>query len=239
MSEGLEISDDGGGVIRVRIRRPPDNAFTLDMCHVLSELLASPPAGARLLHLSGEPGVFCRGRDRSGPGSAAARDTVEALGAVTQGLSASSLVTVAEVDGEAAGFGVGLAVQCDITVASTSSRFWFPEATHGLAPALVLSWLPRVVGRHTAFWLAASSESVTAAEAQRLGLITFTAESANLSARVDEVVATLLRNTAAVLQEIKRDLLDFQEVGQGSAYRMATDRLVLSVLTEAETVPGQ
>ena len=153
---------------------------------------------------------------------------MEALTEATRLLSMTTLVTVAEVDGEAAGFGVGLVAQCDVAVASESSRFWFPEVTYGLAPALVLSWLPRLVGRRDAFWLTATGTVLSATEAQQLGLINFIAGPGALRSRVDEVLSQLLQFAAEVHQEIKRDLRDFAQVDQATTYRIARDRLLLT-----------
>ena len=86
-------------------------------------------------------------------------------------LRTSPLVTIAEVHGDAAGFGVGLIAACDVAVAVSDAHFWFPEVGIDLAPALVLAWLPRVVGERQAFWLTATGERVAAARAQELGLV--------------------------------------------------------------------
>jgi enoyl-CoA hydratase/carnithine racemase len=232
MTAGLRIHQPSSDVVEVDLVRPPDNAFTVEMCRALSELLARPPADAHVLRLRGGGEVFCRGRDRSPNGTKAARATVAALTTVTRGLSETSLVTVAEVDGDAAGFGVGLVALCDVSVASTRSRFWFPEASRGLAPALVLSWLPRLLGRRHAFWLTATGSVLDAVQAQELGLVNFVTEPGSLSGRTDEVVAALLQHPAEVHAEIKRDLWDFGEVSQGAAYRMAMDRLLLASMTD-------
>ncbi|MGH7608863.1 MAG: enoyl-CoA hydratase/isomerase family protein [Candidatus Dormibacteria bacterium] len=232
MVQGLEIILEERGVVVVRIARPPDNAFTPAMCRELAALLADPPRGARLLRLTADGPVFCRGREPSGKGAEAARATLDALTDVTRLLAGTSLVTVAEVAGEAAGFGVGLVAQCDVAVASRAARFWFPEVTYGLAPALVLSWLPRLVGRRQAFWLTASGSILGAAEAQSLGMVTMVAEADQLGSRVEDVISTLLRYPAAVQREIKRLLADFQSVEQSVAYGMARDRLLISALTD-------
>ncbi len=231
MAAGINVSHDGEVVV-VTLDRPPDNAFTVEMCRTLSDLLESPPAGARLLRLRGSRGVFCRGRDQSANGAEGALATVDALAGATRGLSETSLVTVAEVEGDTAGFGVGLVAQCDVSVAASGSRFWFPEVTKGLAPALVLSWLPRVVGRRDAFWLTATGGQLTALEAKDMGLLNFVEEADGVAARVEAVMAALLRFSGEVHAEIKRDLRDFDEVGQAAAYRMARDRLLLASVTD-------
>ena len=62
-----------------------------------------------------------------------------------QALRSSPLVTIAEIHGDAAGFGVGLIAACDVAIAVSDAHFSFPEVGINLAPALVLAWLPRVV----------------------------------------------------------------------------------------------
>jgi len=70
---------------------------------------------------------------------------------MTRPLRCTRLVTVTEVRGDAAGFGVGVLAACDVAVAEAGARFFFPEVGIGLAPAVVLAWLPRVVGEREAF----------------------------------------------------------------------------------------
>jgi enoyl-CoA hydratase/carnithine racemase len=231
MASGLVLSRESQEVLVAELSRPPDNSFTKEMCQELSSVLAAPPDGARVLRLRGQPGVFCRGRDRSRDGLEGARATVAALTSVNRGLLESRMVTVAEVDGEAAGFGVGLAALCDVTVASDRSRFWFPEVTHGLAPALVLSWLPQVVGRRQAFWLTATGAPLDASSARALGLVNRVCSPERLQEVASEMVGSLLRHPAAVQAEIKRDLRDFQDPS-GTVAKMAADRLLLGALSQ-------
>lgn len=233
MAAGLSVDSAREEVVTVRICRPPDNAFSTDMCHDLSELLMRPPHGAHLVVLEGSEGVFCRGRERAADTKGAAA-TVDALRQVTQSLRDSSLVTIAKVNGDAAGFGVGLAALCDVAVASSRSRFWFPEITHGFAPSLVLSWLPRVVGRRQAFWLAATGSVLSAGEAEQLGLVNVVTTSDNLDATTSSMVESLLSSPPRVHSDIKRDLRDFEQASAGTAGLMAIDRLLISTLTGLE-----
>ncbi len=230
MGMGINVVQDGSEVVVVQLSRPPDNAFTLEMCAALTDVLSSPPKGAHLLRIRGEEGVFCRGREPAAGGPEAAQATVAGLTAVTRALGDSNLVTLAEVDGDAAGFGVGLAALCDVTVASERARFWFPEVAHDRAPALVLSWLPRVVGRRQAFWLTATGERLDALSARDLGLVNLVCSPERLGQQVEEIVTSLLRYQSAVHAEIKRDIRDFETLDPAAVSTMASDRLVMSTV---------
>ncbi len=232
MGTGLRLSHDGPEVVTVVVCRPPDNFFSAAMCFELTELLLRPEDGQHVLRLRGQEGVFCRGRDRNHRGSAEARTVVAALTALVRALHETNLVTVAEVDGDAAGFGVGLAALCDVTIASERARFWFPEVTHGLAPALVLSWLPQVVGRRQAFWLTATGSVLDAEAAKQLGLVNAVCPSDSLEPAGDQVLASILRYPHPVHAEIKRDLRDFEGLGSRARDEMARDRLLLSAAAQ-------
>lgn len=99
--------------------------------------------GARDVHawaLRGTGGVFCRGMAlgamaKSGP---QARAALERFARVLGMLRAAPRPTVAVVDGEALGGGVGLAAACDRVLATSRASFGLPEALFGVLPGVVL-----------------------------------------------------------------------------------------------------
>jgi enoyl-CoA hydratase/carnithine racemase len=229
------LVDDQGPLLSVQISRPPGNLFTLEMCLDLTKMLQDPPAQARVLRLSAAGASFCLGRERTARTTADIYAMTHALAELNAALVESSLAVVAEVGGDAAGFGVGLAALADVAIAATGARFSFPEAEAGLAPALVLAWLPSVVGRRRAFWLTSSGQAIDAADAQRSGLINQVVPGKQLSGAAREVVDLLLRLPASVCAEIKRDLTSFSGLGIGAASERAVDRLALrSVLLNGQ-----
>ena len=142
----LTIHPVEDGVILAELSRPPENLFSIELCDRLAALLDDPPEGAHVLRFRSTGDVFCLGRDRGGSTPAEVRAEAEALAGLTRSAQRTRLVTVAEVQGDAAGFGVGLVAAFDVSVAVRDASFRFPEVGIGLAPALVLAWLPRVVG---------------------------------------------------------------------------------------------
>ncbi|MBU2664059.1 enoyl-CoA hydratase/isomerase family protein [Actinoplanes bogorensis] len=223
------------GVIAAELDRPPQNLFSIELCHRLADLLDDPPAGAHVLRLRATGDTFCMGRDRGGATPAEIKGEAGALARLTRSARRTPLVTVAEVQGDAAGFGVGLIAAFDIAVAVRNASFRFPEVGIGLAPALVLAWLPRVVGRREAFWLTATGSPLAADRACSLGLLNeVVADQPALTKRVDEMVAELRSHSPRVHADIKDMLRAFGELGDDSALDASVDRLVVGSLRRGE-----
>ena len=79
---------------------------------------------------------------------------------------------VAAVNGIAAGGGANLALACDIVIATASAAFVQAFIRIGLIPDVAGPWtLPRLVGRARALGLTMLGDKLTAADAERIGLI--------------------------------------------------------------------
>jgi methylglutaconyl-CoA hydratase len=234
---GLSISPVTDGVVVAELDRGPDNLWSLADLRELVGVLEAPPEGAHVLRVRSVGEAFCRGRERGGTSTApgVVRGEAETLVAVTRAFRRTRLVTVAEVQGDAAGFGVGVLAACDVAVAVADARFSFPEVGIGLAPALVLAWLPRKIGERQAFWLTATGEQVTAARALELGLLNAVVGTADeLRKDVDERVAQLRARSPRVHADIKDMLRAFGAVGDDQALDMSIDRLVVGSLRRGE-----
>jgi methylglutaconyl-CoA hydratase len=234
---GLSISPVADGVVVAELDRGPDNLWTLADLRELVAVLENPPEGAHVLRVRSVGEAFCLGRERGGTSTApgVVRGEAETLVAVTRAFRRTRLVTVAEVQGDAAGFGVGVLAACDVAVAVADAKFYFPEVVIGLAPALVLAWLPRKIGERQAFWLTATGEKITAARAAELGLLNGVVGSAEeLRKDVDDRVALLRARSPRVHADIRDMLRAFGAVGDDQALDMSIDRLVVGSLRRGE-----
>jgi methylglutaconyl-CoA hydratase len=234
---GFSISPVTDGVVVAELDRGPDNLWTLADLRELVALLTDPPEGAHVLRLRSRGTAFCLGRERGGTSTApgVVRGEAETLVSVQRALRRTRLVTVAEVQGDAAGFGVGMLAACDVSVAVADARFSFPEISIGLAPALVLAWLPRLVGERQAFWLTATGEKISATRALELGLLNAVVDSPEeLTKDVDERVTMLRAGTPRVHAEIRDMLRAFSPLGDDAALDMSIDRLVVGSLRRGE-----
>jgi methylglutaconyl-CoA hydratase len=233
MSDQLRL-EQSDAVLRVQIDAGRGNLFTPEMAAELTALLQTPPDGVHVVHLSASGPEFCMGRApfRSGPGPMS--EDVAGLVAVNRALLHSPAVTVAEVQGDAAGFGVGLVVHSDVAVASPEARFSFPEVHSGFAPALVLAWLGPLVGRRKAFWLTATGVQILAREACDLGLVTHVADTPDdLAAAVSSSIELLMSKPPEVHRDIKRLSRFYAALPDGARDEVAADRLVLGALRRA------
>lgn len=203
------IVEEKGDVARLTLNRPEKgNAVDGEMMAALTEALAGLNAAGRvrLLVLSGKGEHFCSGRE---PGSAppqGVRGWAEVLGRITrvnEELKKFSGVTIALVQGRAHGFGCGLAVQSDVTLAAEDSRFAFPEIKAGFPPTIVMSYLSRWMSRKRAFELVATGEEIDAREAERLGLVNRVVPRERLAAEGERWIETLLKQNADALRACK------------------------------------
>jgi enoyl-CoA hydratase/carnithine racemase len=87
-------------------------------------------------------------------------------------LASDRRVTIAAVQGIAAGGGLELTLACDLVIAGERATFLAPELGHGVIPPLGIALLPHIVGRHRAMDMVLTRRKVDAEEALRIGLAT-------------------------------------------------------------------
>lgn len=223
--------DREGAVLTARLDAAGGNLMTMDMCDVLAAVLTNPPEGVHVLVLAAAGDQFCMGRERTAATPDDLPEEVRRLVAVNEALASTALVTVARVQGDAAGFGVGLAALCDVAVATRGARLTFPEVRINLAPALVLAWLPHMVGRREAFWLTASGAPVSGDDAVRIGLLNEVVDDTDaLDSAITNKVEALLAGEHRVHNEIRSMLRSVESLSERQSYELARDRLVLGSL---------
>ncbi|MFC5220796.1 enoyl-CoA hydratase/isomerase family protein [Streptomyces coerulescens] len=169
-------------VCRITLNRPEAlNAITPDQREHLIQLLAEASAdpGVRAVVLTGAGRGFCAGADLRG--GAAGGERVPGDVARTIRLGAQRLIAavldcekpvIAAVNGTAAGIGAHLALACDLVLAAESARFIEVFVRRGLVPDGGGAYLlPRLIGPHRAKELMFFGDAVSAADAERLGLV--------------------------------------------------------------------
>lgn len=163
------------------------NAFDQTMWRALPAFVAQAMADVtvRVLILrSAEPGVFCAGADIAELSVHAAdpdwlRANQAAINRAQHERTRAAMPTIALIDGDCIGGGCGLALACDLRVASARSRFGITPAKLGLVyPLHDTKLLVDLVGPANAKRMLFTGMLIDAATAHRVGLIDEIADSA-------------------------------------------------------------
>ena len=173
----VEIRDR---VATITLNRPDVlNAVHREMFEVIRaaalDLDDDPDVGAIILTGAGRG--FCSGVDVSGHDFGSSVDRTPTIYAYEGGPAAIYNIrkpTIAAVGGPAVGVGMGMALACDIRIASEDARFTTGLARVGLPAVDGLGWtLPRLVGEAKALELIYTADMIGAEEAERIGLVSY------------------------------------------------------------------
>lgn len=155
-------------------------------------------------------GSFCAGADisefeaiRSTPEAAKHYD--ENNVAAFQALKALPVPVIAAIEGPCLGGGLGLALACDLRIATRSAFFAIPAAKLGLAyPPVALGDLLEAVSPSEAKKLLFTATRLTADQAFGIGLINEVLPDGELNQRIDDVCATFSTNAPLSLKAAKQ-----------------------------------
>jgi enoyl-CoA hydratase/carnithine racemase len=206
LATGEVLFGIAGGVARVTLNRP-DQGNLIDhatMQALLAALQAAHDSAAAVLLISGNGPHLTPGRDKKErvPGVSRA-DNLRLILRANELLTGFAGISVVAVQGEALGFGSGLAVQADLTIAADTAVLGFDELAAGLPPLVVLTYLYRHVLPKTADDLVLTGRRLPAAEALRLGLVSRVVAEADLAVTVERTVAELAARDASALRLLK------------------------------------
>jgi 2-(1,2-epoxy-1,2-dihydrophenyl)acetyl-CoA isomerase len=222
MSEEL-LSREEGPLHRLTLNRPSRrNALTPDLAGAIAhELdLIEERGAARVVVLGGAGGHFCAGLDlhwlRSlGPLPSTA-DLQRGLGAFQSAVLAvvrCPLPVIAELRGTAAGFGLDLALACDMRLAESKATFTSAFARMGLVPDGGSTFtLTRLLGLGHALRFLMAGESVNAARAFALGLVDEVRDEPEFDGAVTALAKAVAAAAPASVRTIKR-LVRAHELG--------------------------
>lgn len=195
----------------------------------------------RCVVLTGADPAFCSGDDVKAIMLGAERDTtVATLRAVRPRPTPAAMAVlecdrpvIAAVNGPAVGWGMDLALLCDVRIASERARFGELFIRRGLIADLGGLWrLPQVVGPSRAAELLFTGDVIDAREAERIGLVSRVVSHAELGAAAHDLAGRIAANAPLALRYMKEGLRratygDVSElgayIGQTLAYLFTTE----------------
>jgi len=238
----LRVEIGADGVAHLALSRPEKrNALNGALVEALIEAFrdtASNP-DVRVVLLSGEGADFCSGADLAelervaDQGAEASLADASRMGELFRAMRRHPRPVVAAVRGRALAGGAGLAAACDLVLAEEDARFGFPEVHLGFVPAMVMTMLRRKVTESRAFELAVRGQRITAAEAERIGLVNHVLPVEGFDEAARAWVADLATRPASAVELTKRLLYGLDGVPFEEGIARGAEVNTLARLTEA------
>ncbi|MGH8086046.1 MAG: enoyl-CoA hydratase/isomerase family protein [Lysobacter sp.] len=208
----VEAVGHDGGIVELKLARPPVNALDPALCRDLRAALdAAVVAEARGIVLSGGPKVFSAGLDvpyllSLGDDREALTSAWQSFFAAARALAACPVPVAAAIAGHAPAGGCVLALCCDYRVmAAGDFRIGLNETQVGLvAPEGVQRLLRRAVGPNIAERLLVMGDLVEAERALRIGLVDELAEIKQVAARAHVWLRQLLALPHDAMSQTRR-----------------------------------
>ncbi len=207
-------SSSSDGVLELRLNRPQrlnalTHALVLQLHAALRQGLADEAVHAILI--CGEGRTFCAGKDRDDP---ATPDFVTALQALVQTMIDAPKPLVCATQGWVVGAGLELMLGADVVIAARGARFSLPEVNVGLfGTGGLAALLPRAVGLQKAKGLMMLGQEISAADAERWGLVWQLVDDDALHDQALHTARALARKSLQLLAEIKQ-LLRREHLGE-------------------------
>lgn len=228
------------GIGRLVLDHPPLNILTraelTAIRHELNILAADP--SLRVLVLSARGKHFSAGAD-VGEHLPPHHLTLipDFLETVAQ-LDAFPLPVIAAVRGKCLGGGFELIQPADIIIAGERTSFGQPEIVLGVFPPAAVVLLPAMLPAGLAAQLIYSGDPITAAEAERCGLVTRLAPDDAVDQVAGEVAERIARHSAAALRATKRALRGPGADTRRAALRQAGHAYLHDLMETHDAVEG-
>jgi len=191
---------------------------------------ASRPS-ARVLRIRARGRVFCTGRERAGRDVEAIRSEAARIIEVKRSLRTSPLISIAEVQGDAFGFGFGLAILCDFVLVAEDANLKFPEMRSGLPPAAIMAYLGEYALPRFAFPLVLFGDPIAPPTAMQIGLISQVCPAQDLSREADVLSERILALDPSAARRCKEFFQTAQQNNFNQNCRLAIEALTVGSLT--------
>jgi enoyl-CoA hydratase/carnithine racemase len=228
ISNELVISAIEGPTARLTLNDPDRaNVLSRAMMNSLAEALqrASANPEVHVIVLAAEGRIFCAGHDlgelRAGDEAAEHRALFDQCSALMMAIGEVRPPVIARIQGAAVAAGCQLAASCDMAFAADTARFAVSGVNLGLFCSTPGVALARSVGRKAAAEMLFTGQFISAAEAERLGLINRAVPVAELDKSVDAAAASIAGKAPDAVALGKQVLRRQVEAPLADAYALA------------------
>ncbi len=215
MSDDAVLYEVADHTATITFNRPEQqNTISGPMLSSLTQMLldADADADVRAIIVTGTGKFFCAGLDLRGsditsnlsdgqraPANLDLRNTPPTV------LHNLDTPTIAAINGSAAGYGMDLALGCDIRIMADSAKLAAAFTARGVVPESGGTWiLPRLIGWSKASEIIFTGKTLLAAECEDMGLVSRVVNNNEVHARALELAADIAKNAPLAVQASKR-----------------------------------
>jgi len=230
-----------GGIARLTLNRPEKrNALNEQLITALKDALrrADDEADVRVAIISGAGTDFCSGADLAALQKISTATVAENLADARSLMELFLLIravrvpVIAAVRGRALAGGCGLALACDMVLASRSARFGFPEVKIGFVPAMVMAILRLNTSEKRAFELLTLGTEISADEAVAYGLANRVLDEEAFDDELDVFAHQFERVSSSAISLSKRLLYETHAMTFKDALESGVDVNVVARMSE-------
>ena len=228
------LYDVSDGVATITLNAPERmNTISGPMLAALSERLieADRDPEVRAIVITGAGRAFCAGLDiaaqSAGGGLQVGSNELDLRDAPPTVLHSLDTPTVCALNGGAAGYGMDLALGCDIRVAGESAKLAAAFTKRGVLPESGGTWLlPRLVGYARAAEIAFTGRTLTAKECLEVGLVNRVVSDAELPTAARELALEIAANAPLAVRATKR----MMRMGETETFEQNVHHVFLQLL---------
>lgn len=215
MSDEAVLYEVADHVATITFNRPEQqNTISGPMLNSLTEYLlqADADTDVRAIIITGAGKFFCAGLDlrgsditdnlsegKSSPANLDLRNTPPTV------LHNLDTPTIAALNGSAAGYGMDLALGCDIRIMSDAAKLAAAFTARGVVPESGGTWiLPRLIGWSKASEIIFTGKTLTAVECVEMGLVSRLANNNEVFAEAQKTAKEISSNAPLAVQASKR-----------------------------------
>ena len=235
------LSERAGRVAVITLNRPERlNTISGKMLDQLSAALveADRDPGVRAVVLTGAGRGFCAGLDLEDQAGGSGLDIGSRAGELALRdappvvLHGIDVPTICALNGGAAGYGMDLALGCDIRLAADTAKMAPAFTKRGVLPESGGTWLlPRLVGYSMAAEIFFTGETLTADRLLELGLVSRVVPAAELMAAALDLGERIAANAPLAIRAAKRML----RYGAEDSFEGHVQRVFLQLLPLFQT----
>lgn len=200
-------------IATLTINRPERrNTISGPMLNALSERLLEADADkdVRAIVVTGEGKFFCAGLDLAGGDvsdglSGSASPTLDLRNTPPTVLHNLNTPTIAALNGSAAGYGMDLALGCDMRIMADNAKLAAAFTARGIVPESGGTWLlPRMIGWAKASEIIFTGKTLSAAECTEYGLVNQVVSHNEVAEAAATLAGNVAKNAPMAVQASKR-----------------------------------